>query len=98
MYTMSTAARAAKFLIQYDGPVSLDVNVRSNAGGTMLGSVRWCISEAVDLVENFTMLGNKRMIRKNKYNLEQLVDLEKMLIERGAIEGVWDDEAEQFTE
>lgn len=94
MYTMSTAGRAAKFILEYDGQVKVDVNVRTHAGGTMLGLVRWCIEEAQELIAH-TSPSLEGKIRKYHYNLEQLEEVEKILLGKGAIDGGWDTEAEK---
>jgi len=92
---MTTAARAAKFILEYDGPVKVDVNVASHAGGTMLGLVRWCIEEAHELIDCNSE--SEGLLRKHNYTLEQLEGVEKILIQKGAIDGGWDYVAEKNT-
>jgi len=92
---MMTGLRAATFLLEYDGPVKVNVNVETQAGGTMLGYVRSEIEHQRGLIEQDERLGIETHVRRNHYNLEQMEDLEKLLVEKGAIDGGWDWDTER---
>jgi len=60
----------------------------------MLGLVRWSIEDQHRLIEQESSRGIEINVRKNHYHLEQLDGLEKILLEKGAIDRGWDWDAE----
>ena len=95
MYAMAAACNAAKFVVQYeDAPVEVDLNVRTHHGGTLLGNVRCSIEEAREIIAHHCG-GDERKAKRTKYSLHQLQELEGILVEKGAVDGGWNEAAEK---
>jgi hypothetical protein len=79
-YTMMGAPGAAKFLLTYSDKT--DPNILTNEGHTFLATVRFSIAQCTD-----NMPPNPHPVKeKMLFLLKQLQEVEKLLVERGALD------------
>jgi len=77
MYTLDYSTGAAKFLLEYSNKT--DPNIFTNAGRSLLACLRKSIKER-------KARKNRSDKQRDRYLVQQLIDLEAMLVERGAID------------
>eukprot|EP00588_Corethron_pennatum_P023475 CAMPEP_0194340174 /NCGR_PEP_ID=MMETSP0171-20130528/85453_1 /TAXON_ID=218684 /ORGANISM="Corethron pennatum, Strain L29A3" /LENGTH=256 /DNA_ID=CAMNT_0039105019 /DNA_START=133 /DNA_END=903 /DNA_ORIENTATION=+ len=77
MYTLDFSAGAAKFLLQYSNRT--DPNIFTSVGSSFLA----CLRKSIKARKARTNPSDKQ---RDRYLVQQLVDLEAMLVERGAID------------
>lgn len=85
MYSIPFASVAGKFVVEYNGPMRVDLNLRLAEGGTLLGGVRGNLKAAACEHCSKEKHGTKRHLLYQ----QQLLDFERFLVERGAIDEGW---------
>lgn len=86
MCTMSYAVGAAMFLLEYDGPIKVDVNAKDKKGSTILNYVRYYQREVSIQCDSPSLSPEEKPVKE--FHLRQLKELEELLLAKGAIAGV----------